>query len=181
MYVFLKSLEGGVLDDDYISIFIDEVVIFNCIKYIMEEVYSWVGLEDLIMFYYFGYGYDDVFLFIDFNGFCNKLFYKEIIGILECSLAKYKFCIVDVCYSGGLMVVKGGVFSQFIQDFYDWFVEVAFGIVLIMFFKFNEIFLEAKGLWQGVFSYYLICGLKGEVDQNGDCYVDIFEFFCFVS
>ncbi|MCR9052341.1 caspase family protein [Phaeodactylibacter xiamenensis] len=181
MYAFLKSPEGGALDDDHISILIDEAATLNRIKYTMEEVYSRAGPEDLIMLYYSGHGYDDAFLPIDFNGFRNKLFHKEIIGILERSPAKYKLCIADACYSGGLMAAKGGAPSQLTQDFYDRLAEAAPGTALIMSSKSNETSLEAKGLRQGVFSHYLIRGLKGEADQNGDRYVDISELFRFVS
>ncbi|MCI4649011.1 caspase family protein, partial [Phaeodactylibacter sp.] len=181
MYAFLKSPEGGALDDDHISILIDEAATLNRIKYTMEEVYSRAGPEDLIMLYYSGHGYDDAFLPIDFNGFRNKLFHKEIIGILERSPAKYKLCIADACYSGGLLAAKGGAPSQLTQDFYDRLAEAAPGTALIMSSKSNETSLEAKGLRQGVFSHYLIRGLKGEADQNGDRYVDISELFRFVS
>lgn len=181
MYAFLKSPEGGALDDDHISILIDEAATLSRIKYTMEEVFSRAGPEDLIMLYYSGHGYEDAFLPIDFNGFQNKLFHKEIINILERSPAKYKLCIADACYSGGLLAAKGRTPSQLTQDLYDRLAQAAPGTALIMSSKSNETSLEAKGLRQGVFSHYLIRGLKGEADQNRDRYVDISELFQFVS
>lgn len=181
MYAFLKSPEGGALDDDHIRILVDEAATLNRIKYTMEEVYSRAGPEDLILLYYSGHGYEDAFLPIDFNGFRNKLFHKEIIDILERSHAKYKLCIADACYSGGLLAAKGRAPSQITQDYYDRLAEAAPGTALIMSSKSNETSVESKGLRQGVFSHYLIRGLKGEADRNQDRYVDISELFRFVS
>lgn len=181
MYAFLKSPEGGALDDDHISILIDEAATLQRIKYTMEEVFSRAGPEDLIMLYYSGHGYEDAFLPIDFNGFNNKLFHKEIINILKKSPAKYKLCIADACYSGGLTAAKGRAPSQLTQDLYDRLAEAAPGTALIMSSKSNETSVEAKGLRQGVFSHYLIRGLKGEADYDGDWYIDISELFRFVS
>ncbi|NRA51036.1 MAG: caspase family protein [Phaeodactylibacter sp.] len=182
MYAFLKSPEGGALDDDHISILIDEAATLNRIKFTMKEVFNRAGPEDLIMLYYSGHGYADAFLPIDFNGVHNKLFHKEIIGIFERSPAKYKLCIADACYSGGMLAAKGGIApSQLTQDLYDRLAEAAPGTALIMSSKSNETSLESKGLRQGVFSHYLIRGLKGEADRNKDRYVDISELFRFVS
>jgi uncharacterized caspase-like protein len=46
--------------------------------------------------------------------------------------------------------------------------------------KSEETSLEAKGLRQGVFSYFLIRGLKGEGDVNYDGIVTVKELFDFV-
>ena len=181
MYAFLKSPEGGALDDDHISILIDEAATLSRIRYTMKEVFSRAGPEDLIMLYYSGHGYADAFLPIDFNGIKNKLFHKEIVNILERSPAKYKLCIADACYSGGLVSSKGKNPNQLTQDLYNRLAEAAPGTALIMSSKSNETSLEAKGLRQGVFSHYLIRGLKGEADQNQDRYIDISELFQFVS
>lgn len=181
MYAFLKSPEGGALDDDHISILVDDAATLNRIKYTMEEVYSRAGPEDLIMLYYSGHGYEDAFLPIDFDGVHNKLYHEEIIGILKRSPAKYKLCIADACYSGGLLTSKGISPQQLTQDFYDRLSEAAPGTALIMSSKSNETSLESKGLRQGVFSHYLIRGLKGEADTDRDRYVDISELYRFVS
>ena len=81
-----------------------------------------------------------------------------------------------------MLAAKGGIApSQLTQDLYDRLAEAAPGTALIMSSKSNETSLESKGLRQGVFSHYLIRGLKGEADRNKDRYVDISELFRFVS
>ncbi len=46
--------------------------------------------------------------------------------------------------------------------------------------KAEETSLESSGLRQGVFSHFLIRGLKGEADKNSDKVVTIQELFDFV-
>jgi uncharacterized caspase-like protein len=45
----------------------------------------------------------------------------------------------------------------------------------------NEYSQENAGIRQGVFSYYLIRGLKGEADTNHDKTVSVIELFDFVK
>lgn len=181
MYAFLKSPEGGALDDDHISILIDESATLSNIKYTMEQVFGRAGPNDLIMLYYSGHGHEDAFLPIDFDGFRNKLYHEEIIGLLHRSRAKYKLCIADACYSGGMLAARGRGPDEITQDFYDKLSQAAPGTALIMSSKSDETSLESKGLRQGVFSHFLIRGLKGEADRNQDGYIDITELFNFVS
>ena len=45
----------------------------------------------------------------------------------------------------------------------------------------NEVSKEDDGLQHGVFSYYLLEGLKGEADQDSDGIITIAEVFSYVS
>ncbi len=46
--------------------------------------------------------------------------------------------------------------------------------------KAEELSLEDHGLRQGVFTYYLLRGLKGQADTNGDYLVTIKELYTYV-
>ena len=46
--------------------------------------------------------------------------------------------------------------------------------------KQDEVSLEYSGMRQGVFSHFLIRGLKGEANQDGDHIVDLSELFSYV-
>ncbi len=46
--------------------------------------------------------------------------------------------------------------------------------------KSNETSLESSGLRQGVFSHFLIRGLKGEADRDGDRVVTMRELYQYV-
>jgi uncharacterized caspase-like protein len=45
----------------------------------------------------------------------------------------------------------------------------------------NELSLESRGVRQGVFSHYLLRGLKGEGDNNKDRIVSVVELFDYVD
>ena len=54
------------------------------------------------------------------------------------------------------------------------------GIALLMSSKSEELSLEDHGLRQGVFTYYVLRGLKGAADNNGDYLVTIKELYGYV-
>ncbi len=54
------------------------------------------------------------------------------------------------------------------------------GTAFLLSSKSEEFSLESQGLRQGIFSYYLIQGLKGEADQNKDRIVTLDELYTYV-
>ena len=99
--------------------------------------------------------------------------------ILNRSKAKHKVCYVDACYSGSLLAAKGP-FSNSLLYFYDELEKTAGGTAFLMSSKNKEFSLEDGGLRQGVFSHFLIKGLKGEADLNKNKTVSIKELFNYV-
>ncbi len=181
MFAFLKSPEGGALKDEQIRILIDEDATKERIKSTMQEVFSQAGANDLVMLYFSGHGLKGSFLPIDFDGYNNKLHHDEINAILEQSPAKYKLCIADACHSGSLFAMKGGTVESTLSNYYKSLAQAEAGTALIMSSKSGETSLESSGLRQGVFSHFLIRGLKGEADVNGNTVVSVQELFDFVA
>ena len=180
IYAFLKSPEGGALKDDHIRILIDEDATKVRITEAMKEVYSQAGPNDLIMLYFSGHGLKGSFLPIDFDGFNNKLLHEEINEILKQSPAKYKLCIADACHSGSLLSMKGAV-ENTLTKFYETLAQANPGTALVLSSKSEETSLESSGLRQGVFSHFLIRGLKGEADTDGNDIVSIQELFVYIN
>ncbi|MEM8906395.1 MAG: caspase family protein, partial [Bacteroidota bacterium] len=179
MFAFLKSPEGGALSDDQIRILIDEDATNENIRNTMREVFSKAGKNDLVMLYFSGHGLKGSFLPIDFDGFNNKLFHEEINEIFDQSPAKYKLCIADACHSGSLFAMRGTAESA-LSKYYQTLAQAKAGTALIMSSKSDETSLESSGLRQGVFSHFLIRGLKGEADSNSDKIVSVGELYQFV-
>ena len=65
-------------------------------------------------------------------------------------------------------------------SFYQNLAQADPGTALIMSSKSDETSLEARGLRHGVFSHFLIRGLKGEADANENKIVTVNELFNFV-
>ena len=104
--------------------------------------------------------------------------------ILETSNAKHKVVFADACHSGSLdqdntLAMKSS-YSGKLNDFYNQFNKSRGGLALLMSSKEEEYSLEDHGLRQGVFSHYLMRGLKGEANSNNDYTVSISELFDYV-
>lgn len=181
MYAFLKSPEGGALADDQIRILIDEDATKAKIIEAMKETFGKASENDLVMIYFSGHGLRGSFLPIDFDGYDNKLHHDEINEILESSPAKYKLCIADACHSGSLLAMKSGDQRNILEDYYKTLAQADAGTALIMSSKSDETSLESSGLRQGVFSHFLIRGLKGEADADANKIVTVQELFNFVD
>jgi hypothetical protein len=179
MYAFLKSPEGGALDDDHIRILIDEEATLANIKNTMAAIFGRAGRDDLVLLYFSGHGLPGAFLPYDFDGYGNKLYHDELNAILKQSPAKYKLCIADACHSGGLLAMRGST-PDMLAGYYGRLAQATPGTALIMSSKSEETSLESSGLRQGVFSHFLIRGLKGEADADNDRYVTIQELYNFV-
>ena len=179
MYAFLKSPEGGALSDDNIRILIDEDATKKQILSTLENVFTKAGPNDLVMLYFSGHGLPGSFLPSDFDGFDNRVYHDEIKDILDRSPAKYKVCIADACHSGGLLAMKGADANNALLKYYEALAQSSPGSALILSSKSSETSLESSGLRQGVFSHFLIKGLKGEADRNNDNIVTVQELFDF--
>ncbi len=180
MYAFLKSPEGGALADEQIRVLVDEDATKDKITKTMDEVFGQAGPNDLVMLYFSGHGLKGSFLPIDFDGYNNKLFHDEINAIFSNSPAKYKLCIADACHSGSLFAMKSGTVENALASYYKTLAQADPGTALIMSSKSDETSLESSGLRQGVFSHFLIRGLKGEADQDQNNVVSVQELFDFI-
>lgn len=180
-YAFLKSLEGGALPDEQLRILVDEDATRDNILGSMNEIFSQVGPNDLVIFYFSGHGLNGSFLPIDFDGFNNKITHEEIAKAFNKCPAKFKLCLADACHSGSLFAMRSGEDDPVLNTYYTTLAKSVSGTALIMSSKADETSLESQGLRQGVFSHFLIRGLKGEADKNKDKVVTVEELYDFVT
>ena len=180
MYAFLKSPEGGALKDEQIKILIDDAATKDNILFAMDEVFRNAGPNDLIMMYYSGHGLRGSFLPIDFDGSNNKLLHAEVSGILNRSKAKYKLFIADACHSGSMFSEKGAI-DNTLKNYYASLAKASPGTALILSSKSGETSLESSGLRQGVFSHFLLRGLKGEADSDYNNIVNVKELYNYIA
>lgn len=179
-YAFLKSLEGGALPDPQLRLLIDEEATHENIMTGLDEIFSQAGPNDLVLFYFSGHGLNGSFLPIDFDGYNNKISHEEIAAQFNKCKAKYKLCLADACHSGSLIAMRSGETEQVLTQYYASLAKSVAGTALIMSSKSDETSLESAGLRQGVFSHFLIRGLKGEADKNSDKVVSVQEIYDFV-
>ena len=180
MYAFLKSPEGGAIPDERIEVLVDDVATKENIKQTLRAKFSQAGPNDLVLLYFSGHGLKGAFLPIDYDGYHQKLHHEEINEILLESPAKYKLVIADACHSGSLLDERSATAGTVIETYYQSLAQAEPGTALLLSSKSSETSLESSGLRQGVFSHFLIRGLKGEADTNFDQLVDLAELFDFI-
>ena len=180
VYAFLKSVEGGALSDDQVRVLIDEEATHDNILTAMRETYRRADENDVILFYFSGHGLPGSFLPVDYDGQLNALRHEDVHEALADSRSRHKLVIADACHSGSLAARSGGGNSKTLANYYSALTNAQASTALMMSSKGEEISMEDGGLRSGVFSHYLIRGLKGEADVNGDRLVSIQELFAYV-
>ncbi|MGB2846608.1 MAG: caspase family protein [Saprospiraceae bacterium] len=183
IYAFLKSPEGGALKDDQIKILVDEDATRDKIISALQEQFGRADENDVVILYYSGHGVNNALIPIDFDGFNNKLYHDEITQIMEKSRAKHKLCLIDACYAGGMSEAQAAKadFTVSMNNYYSTFNREQGGTAFILSCRNREVSLEDSGLRQGIFSHYLITGLKGAADKNSNKIVTVQELFNFIS
>jgi uncharacterized caspase-like protein len=184
MYAFYKSPEGGSLPDSQIRVLIDEDATRNNVLQAMNDIYSRATSGDAIMFYFSGHGARDAFITQEYDGHAvdrrGLLLHQEIQAQFDRSPAKYKYVIADACHSGSWVTQSHPNNASTGGAYYHTFENSGGGSVLMLSSMGDEYSLESSGIRQGVFSHFLIRGLKGEADTNGDRAITVVELFDFV-
>mgnify|MGYP001821777967 CR=1 FL=1 len=91
--------------------------------------------------------------------------------------------IADTCYSGasgGRTMMATKTRANLSDKFYER-ISRGKGRVIISSCSANEISKEDDNLKHGVFSYYMLEGLKGRADQDGDGIITVSELFSYIS
>lgn len=179
LFAFLKSPEGGALPDNQIRLLIDEDATHQGIVNAMRSVFLRADENDMILFYFSGHGLEGAFLPVDYDGRNNLLEHEQIRDLLSLSQAKHKLILADACHSGSLLAARAPLHIT-VQDYYKALDASKGGMALLLSSKGEEYSLEDRGLRSGIFSHFLIRGLKGEANTDGDKMVTIRELFYFV-
>ncbi len=178
-YSFLKSPEGGALKDEQVRVLIDEDATRDNILRTMRQLFMKADENDVVMLYFSGHGLEGSFIPVDYDGYNNKLQHEDIKAVFEESKAKHKICMADACFSGSLLAMKAANIDVALNKYYKEFENTKGGMALLMSSKSQEYSLEDHGLRSGIFSHYLIKGLKGEADTDKNKIISIKELYDF--
>jgi len=158
------------------------------------------GEEDLVIFYFSGHGYqgmdlkpnderdglDEYFVVHDTNRStieATALRDDEFGQFLDGIRSKHVLVFFDSCYSGGLPrgqrgLPRGGSPKGPLDFFNDFDPE---GKLVLAASAENQLSWEDPKLGHGVFTYFLIEGLKGEADLDGDYKVTVKELSAYLK
>ncbi|MBK8491764.1 MAG: caspase family protein [Saprospirales bacterium] len=181
VFAFLKSPEGGALPENQVRLLIDEDATRVNIITAMREIFLRADENDVLIFYFSGHGLEGSFLPFDYDGYSNQLMHEEVRNLILQSNAKHKLVVADACHSGGLLAMRAAPLDPSLDKLYAAFEESSGGLALLLSSKNEEYSLEDGGLRSGVFSHYLISGLKGAADFDGNKLITIGELFAYVE
>jgi uncharacterized caspase-like protein len=137
------------------------------------------GPDDVVLIYLAGHGLQGVYVPTDSDGYRNRVEYEDIKQRLSVCQARQKLVIADACYSGSLLAAKTPMFES-VDLFYKKLSASGGGTSFLLSSKSEEYSQESQGLRQGIFSHYLIEGLKGKADANKDKLVTLDELYAYV-
>jgi len=175
-YAYLKSCEGGGIEDDHVSILIDEAATKQNILNTMNSVFSKAGANDMLIFYFSGHGAEGAFCPTDINDqYSSFLSHDEVKAVFKKYPAKYKICFADACFSGSIYEGKPPASSQSSSAASET------SVVIIMSSTPQQTSQENPKIRQGAFTYYLLKGLRGAADRNKDMTITLEELFPYVK
>jgi hypothetical protein len=184
MFSFWKSPEGGSLDDEHSEVLVDDAATKAMVLHSLRSVFLKAKENDLAIFFFSGHGLKGSFLPTDYDGDDIRIYHSEINKILADCPAKNKLVIADACHSGSYMAAKGLKDShptkENTEHYFNELSKAQPGIVYLLSSQADEESLEVSTLHNSVFTYFVLRGLKGEANANGDNIVTIKELFDYV-
>jgi len=173
-YDFLTSDNGGNIPTSNIQLLLNENATLTKIKLAMNTVFKNAGPNDVVYFYFSGHGGDEGY-FLTYDE--QALVYSLIDNSFNLSKAKNKICIADACYAG----INGEKVKTTSLPYDLGVLNSEPSMPKLMSCRANEKSIEYGNLEHGVFTYYLIEGLKGVANINGDDIITITELFNYVK
>ena len=184
MFSFWKSPEGGALDDEHSEVLVDDAATKAVVLHSLRAVFSKAKENDLAIFFFSGHGLKGSFLPTDYDGDDIRIYHSEINKILAECPAKNKLVIADACHSGSYMAAKGVKDNHPTKEntahYFNELSKAQPGIAYLLSSQADEESLEVSTLHNSVFTYFVLRGLKGEANANGDNIVTIKELFDYV-
>ena len=178
-FAFVKSPEGGAVKDNNVSILVDDAATSAKILSELKKITSMADADDEIMVYLSGHGLNGGFVPYDYGEGASIIPYQILLEIIDASPAKNKICFADACYSGS-MAARSPYFMG-LDEFYTKLNQSGAGTALIMSSMNQEVSLEYSGIRQGIFSHYLLKGLKGAANTANDRIITVDELFSYIS
>lgn len=179
IYNFLTSKEGGSIPAKNICYLTDAQATREGIISYAKAMFSKAKEGDRVIFYFGGHGGEGFFAPYDFDGFIEStVFYSDIKSIFRCAKCNTKLLFLDCCYAGSVKDVKSH--SKDSGKLKDRTSSNNLNIAVMSASKADEVSWQSSELDMGVFTYYLIKGLGGAANRDGNSHITIQELFYYV-
>ncbi len=177
IYNFFRSEEGGSVPKENICLLTDAFATRANIMMESKKLFSKAQKGDRAVFYFGGHGGEGFFCPYDFDGLIETtVFYSDIKEIFRSAKCSTKLLFIDACYSGGIKEPEAIGGKRNIR-------RTSLGnmnIAVMSASKGDEVSWQSSEFGMGVFTHYLIKGLGGAANRDGNGYITIQELFYYV-
>ena len=174
-YSFLIKPEGGSVPKENICVLLDTMATKKNIMRNAKALFSKANANDRVIFYFSGHGGKGFFCPYDFNGYVDKaLTYDDVKTIFRNAKSNTKLMFADACHSGG---IKKGTVQAKETDSTE---NSNMNIAIMLACSDDEMSGEGSELEHGLFTYYLMKGLGGDANRDGNKYITIQELYYYV-
>ena len=139
----------------------------NIVSY-TKRLFQQAQPDDMVIFFFSGHGNSNIFMTYDKN-----LNFNTLKSIFKQTKAKRKLIFANACSSGTLRQPSRQTSSGNVNP--------GNNVLLFLSSRSNQDSFEDLSLRSGIFTYYLLAGLKGKADLNKDGYITAKELFDFVN
>lgn len=194
---FLQTPEGGGFDADHMRILINKDATLPNLREALIDFLQQAIDKDLVVIYFAGHGAPDPtrpqnLYLLTYDTDPNRLGTTafpmwDIQTVIARQIAAKKVVVLsDACHSGGISVdvatrgldvTQSNPINQYIAEL----ARAKEGMVVFTASAAGEVSQEFPDLGHGVFTYYLLEGLKGAADLNNDYLVTINELMGYVE
>jgi serine/threonine protein phosphatase PrpC len=173
---FLKSPVGGNVPNQNIKVLTNKVATQREILKALQ-LFEKATEQDRVIFYFSGHGLGGAFIPYDLkkNDPTSVLTHRDVKKRFKASAASTKLCIADACLSGSMTTPQ----SWNIPDSKT--LPKNADVVLMLSSRSTQSSVESGVARGGLFTFFLLSGLRGKADANHDKTVTIKELFRYVS
>lgn len=165
----VADLYAANTDVDY-ALLLDSKATRSRILKAIKKVYAKAGADDAVVFYVSGHGYP--------GGFCaydGRLSFAEVRKAMAVSKCPVKMIFADTCHSGGMRAEAQATSSAATAA------AKKANVMLFLSSRTNENSIERPSMDNGMFTTYLLEGLRGSADANGNRRITARELYDYVS
>ncbi len=182
-YDFLTTKSGGTVPEENVRLLLNEQASQSNIVSNAKSLFTRADANDRIIFFFSGHGSPGCFIPYDADkSGDNLLSHNQVKELFRMSKAAVKLVFADACFSGSIKKFIPEIGKKAFPD------ESAAKappssvkeVAIMMSSDKDQISFEYPGLNQGVFSYYLIGGLRGAADKNNDNTISMAELYYYV-
>ena len=191
------------IPEDHITLLTDEEATVSRVRQALGQLMNQAGKNSTVVIYFSGHGapsanqqsqdgdgIDKYLLTCEANPnnfYGTALPMDEVAGIFQRLRSERVIFIADTCYSGaagGKTAFASNLVGKKAAPNYDRFlsrVAEGSGRVILTASQGTELSQEDSELGHGVFTYFVLTGLQGAADLNGDGFVTVQEVYRFAS